>query len=131
MTALLRKRIKRIEAEVTAPIAARSKVAILFEPDEDADPAARKRHEKALAQAMREHEKVVVVSPRYKERTEAGDCLVYVPTEVQALMEKLATAPTTGPRAAGGSDAAWLATIQPVLFGVMRQAAKPRRNHFD
>jgi len=124
MTALLRKRIKRIEAEVTEPVAARSKVAILIEPNEDADRAATRKHEKALAQAMRENEKVIVVSARYTERTEAGEGLVYVPSEVQALMEKLSTAPTTGPRAAGGSDAAWLATIKPVLFGVVGQPRK-------
>jgi len=64
MTALLRKRIKRIEAEVTAPVAARSKVAILTEPDEDAERAQVKRHEKALAQALREHEN----TPRAIER---------------------------------------------------------------
>lgn len=124
MTALLRKRIKRIEAEVTAPVAARSKVAILTEPSEDAEPADRKRHEKELAQAMREHQKVIVISARYKERTEAGAGLVYVPTEIQALMEKLSTAPS-GARTGDGDDSAWLAGLKSVVIGVNPKAAGP------
>jgi len=121
MTALLRKRIKRIEAEVAAPVA-RNKVAILTEPDEGADPAETKRHEQALAQALREHEKVIVISARYKERTEAGEGLVYVPTEIQALMEKLSTAPG-GMRTGDGDDSAWLAGIKSVVIGVNPRAA--------
>ena len=126
MTALLRKRIKRIEAEVTAPAAARSKVTILTEPDEDADPAETKRHEKDLAKARREHEKVIVVSARYKERTEAEDGLVYVPTEIQALMEKLSTAPS-GERTGNRDYSAWIAGLPCRLIGVNPSAA----NHSD
>lgn len=124
MTSLLRKRLKRIEAEVTAPVAARSDVAILMEPSEDAEPADMKRHEKELAQAMREHQKVIVISARYKERTEAGEGLVYVPTEIQALMEKLSTAPS-GARTGDGDDAAWLAGLKSVVIGVNPRAASP------
>ena len=130
MTALLRKRIKRIEAEVTAPVSARNKVAILTEPDEGAESAETKNHDQALAQALREHEKVIVISARYKERTEAGEGLVYVPTEIQALMEKLATVPS-GARAGDGDDSAWLAGLKSVLIGVNPRAANPSYRPLD
>lgn len=130
MTALLRKRIKRIEAEVTAPVAARSKVTILTEPNEDAEPAEAKRHDQELAQAMHEHEKVIVVSARYKERTEAEDGLVYVPTEIQALMEKLSTTPS-GERTGNRDYSAWIAGLPCRLIGVNPSAANPRFNPPD
>lgn len=131
MTALLHKRIKRIETEVTAPVATRSNVAILTEPREGAEPAEVNRHEKELAKAIAKHDKVIVVSTRYSERTAAGDGLVYVPTEIQALIERLSTAQTTGSRTASGDDAAWLASIRPSLVGVAPQAAKPNYRPLD
>lgn len=130
MSAPLRKRIKRIEAEVTAPAAARRKVTILTEPDEDADPAEKKRYEKALAKARREHEKVIVVSARYKERTDAGEGLVYVPTEILALMEKLSTSPS-GARTGNRDHSAWIAGLAGRVIGVNPRAADPRYNPPD
>lgn len=130
MTALLRKRIKRIEGEVIAPVTPRKTVAILTEPNEVADPAVAKRHDQALAQAMQEHEKVIVISTRYKERTDAGEGLVYVPTEIQALMEKLATTPS-GARAGDGDDSAWLAGLKSVVVGVNPMAANPDYRPLD
>lgn len=114
-----------------APVAARSQAVILTEPSEDAEPADMKRHEKELAQAMREHQKVIVISARYKERTEAGEGLVYVPCEVRAMMEKLSTAPTTGPRAISGDNAAWLASLKSVVIGVAPQAGNPNYRPLD
>lgn len=126
MTALLRKRLKRIEAEVTTPGEARMNVAILTEPDEEDEPDEMKRYEKALNQAIRDHENVIVISARYKERTEVRGGLVYVPSEIQALIERLSSRPTTRRlRTPNGNDTAWIAGLKSSVFGVVPKATDP------
>jgi hypothetical protein len=87
MTALLRKRLKRIEAEVIEPVTAGGNVAIVFEPKKADTPEKWAQYQAKLEEAQRTSDQVFVIGMERSTRQQGPGSVIYEPFDPYRLGE--------------------------------------------
>lgn len=93
MTALLRRRIERIEAAVYGAASTGAAI-VLTAPAENATAEAWAQHKQELAKAKGTYGRIIVISDQHNRRQPAGRGVVYVPTELDAALEMATCTPS-------------------------------------